>query len=442
MTGGTGALGGHVARWVAARGAEHVVLTSRRGGSAPGVAELEAELAASGVRVTVAACDVADREELRALLDSLPEELPLTTVIHLAGATRLAPVTGTDAAHYAETFGAKVAGAANLDALVDGYGVENVVFFSSIAGVWGSGDHAAYAAGNAYLDVLAEQRRQRGVPATTVAWGVWGGATADDEASVPEGVDVDRLRRQGLPLIAPARAFEALQQALVDEETFIAVADVDWDRFIPVFSSSRPTPLFDELPEAGRPGTAEPVGAGEGSAQAPIAERLAGTSAAERDRVLLELVRSEVAAVLGHSGTEDVQPGRSFKELGFDSLTAVELRNRLTGATGTRLPATLVFDHPSPKAVVAVLRGELFPGGSASAAETLLEELDRFEEGLAALAQDGDEARERILGRLRSILGQAGVAASPQHAPGQVVTLESASDEEMFNLIGREFGIS
>ncbi|MFE5586385.1 KR domain-containing protein, partial [Kitasatospora sp. NPDC056531] len=390
---------------------------------------------------TVAACDVADREQLRSLLDSLPAEHPLTTVIHLAGVTRLAPVTETDAAHYAETFGAKVAGAANIDALVDEYGVENVVFFSSIAGVWGSGDHAAYAAGNAYLDVLAEQRRQRGVPATTVAWGVWGGETPDDTASVPEGVDVDRLRRQGLPLIGPDRAFEALQQALVDGETFIAVADVDWDRFIPVFTSARPTPLFDELPEAGRSAAVESAGTEAAGAQASFAERLAAMSAAEQDRFLLELVRSEVAAVLGHSDTEGVQPGRSFKELGFDSLTAVELRNRLTAASGARLPATLVFDHPSPKAVVAVLRAELSPGGAASAADALLEELDRFEEGLAALAEDGG-ARDRILGRLRSIVGQAYEAQPSQEVSEPAVELESASDEEMFSFIGREFGIS
>ncbi|MFF7638564.1 beta-ketoacyl reductase, partial [Kitasatospora sp. NPDC008050] len=391
--------------------------------------------------VTVAACDVADREALRSLLDSLPEEYPLTTVIHLAGVTRLAPVTGTDAAHYAETFGAKVAGAANIDALVDDYGVENVVFFSSIAGVWGSGDHAAYAAGNAYLDVLADQRRQRGVPATTVAWGVWGGATPDDTASVPEGVDVDRLRRQGLPLIGPDRAFEALQQALVDEETFIAVADVDWDRFLPVFTSARPTPLFDELAEAGLLGAVESAEGEAADTRAPFAERLAGMSAAEQDRVLLELVRSEVAAVLGHTGTEGVQPGRSFKELGFDSLTAVELRNRLTTAAGIRLPATLVFDHPSPKAVVAVLRAELFPGGAASAEDALLEELARFEEGLAALTEDSG-TRDRVLGRLRSILGQATEAAPSQEVSDSSVELESASDEEMFSLLGREFGIS
>ncbi|MGV9855389.1 type I polyketide synthase, partial [Streptomyces sp. NPDC003442] len=350
VTGGTGALGGQVARWLARSGAEHLVLTSRRGPDAPGAAELSAELEALGARVTVAACDVADRERLAAVLDAVPEEYPLTAVVHAAGANGAGTLAETDLADVAAVVSGKVAGAVNLNELLGDRELDAFVVFSSIAGVWGSGGQAAYGAANAYLDALVEERRGRGLAGTAVAWGPWaeGGMAAGD----------DGLARRGLPAMAPGLAIAALQGAVAGDDGVVTVADVDWERFAPAFTMGRPSPLIGELPEVERAlasaGSTE--GTGTGSA---LRERLTGLTEAEIDRTLLDLVRAHAAAVLGFSGAEAVEPARAFKELGFDSLTAVEFRNRLNAETGLVLPATLVFDYPSATVLADHLRTEV-----------------------------------------------------------------------------------
>ncbi|MEW9534741.1 SDR family NAD(P)-dependent oxidoreductase, partial [Microbispora sp. NPDC049125] len=345
VTGGTGALGGHVARWLAAGGAEHLVLTGRRGCDAPGAAELAAELSESGVRVTIAACDVADREALAALL----AEHPPNAVVHAAGVAGVGDLAGSTLADIAGTITAKVAGAAHLDELTGE--LDAFVLFSSISGVWGSGSQGAYAAANAYLDALAENRRDRGLTATAVAWGPWGsGGMVDDAAE-------DQLRRRGLPSLSPDLAIAALAAALDRDETSVTVADVDWERFAPAFTAARPRPLIADLPEVAR--LAEKAQEEVRPATTALAEQLAGLSEAERRQVLVDLVRAEAAAVLGHPSPDAVNPDRAFRELGFDSLTAIELRNRLNPVTGLRLPGTLVFDYPTPAAVADHLLGEL-----------------------------------------------------------------------------------
>ncbi|MFE9596930.1 SDR family NAD(P)-dependent oxidoreductase, partial [Streptomyces sp. NPDC006294] len=383
VTGGTGALGPHIARWLASNGAEHVVLTSRRGPSAPGMAELATELAAEGVRLTVAACDAADREALAGVLEQLKaDEESLRTVVHAAAFIELASLAESGLDEFADVLAAKVAGAAHLDELLGGDDLDAFVLFSSIAGVWGSGDHGAYAAANAYLDALAEQRRAQGLKASSIAWGVW---NVWDPERLPEGVKPEQLQARGLPFLDPDTAFATMRQILAHDETFVAVAEVDWERFVPVFTSAGPRPLLAGVPEAQReieaatssPGTAS--GADAPSApSSPLRDRLEGLAAEERGRVLLELVRDQAASALGHASGEAVEPGRAFRDLGFDSLTAVELRNRLNTATGLRLPATLVFDYPSPGVLAAHLRDEFFgalpdtaPAGTAAAPPTL-----------------------------------------------------------------------
>ncbi|GDY59341.1 hypothetical protein SVIO_099640 [Streptomyces violaceusniger] len=352
VTGGTGALGGQVARWLVRNGAEHLVLTSRRGIEAPGAPELCEELEALGARVTVAACDVSDREQLAAVLDAVPEELPLTAVVHAAGANAAAPLAETGLADAAAVVSGKVAGAVNLDELLGDRELDAFVVFSSIAGVWGSGGQAAYGAANAYLDALVEDRRARGLVGTAVAWGPWaeGGMAAGDEG--------DHLARRGLPTMAPGLAIAALQGAVAGDDGVVTVADVDWERFAPAFTIGRPSPLLGDLPEVQRAlanaGNTEGTGAG-----SALRERLAGLTEAEIDRTLLDLVRAHAAAVLGFAGAESVEPDRAFKELGFDSLTAVEFRNRLNAETGLVLPATLVFDYPSAAVLADHLRAEV-----------------------------------------------------------------------------------
>ncbi|MFJ5264997.1 type I polyketide synthase [Streptomyces sp. NPDC088387] len=362
ITGGLGALGAHVARWLARAGAPHLVLTSRRGTDAPGAAELERELVALGARVTVAACDVADRTAVEALVTRLAAQGdPVRAVMHAAVQAELAPLTGATPDHFAALLGAKVAGAEHLDALL-GADVDAFVLFSSIAGFWGSGDHAAYAAANAHLDALAERRRARGLTATSIAWGIWDAYNDWDSLSAAERETITaRAVQQGLPLLDPEAACTGLRQALDHDETFVAIADIDWRPFTTLFTSARPSALIREIPEAAAvvDDAAEDVDTTHDTAS--LIGRLRGLPREDRSRELVALVRSQAAAVLGHSTADQVDLERAFRELGFDSLTAVELRNRLNTVTGLRLPATVVFDHPTPAELAAHLHDRCFP---------------------------------------------------------------------------------
>ncbi|MFT7834576.1 type I polyketide synthase [Saccharothrix sp. BKS2] len=361
VTGGTGGVGAHVARWLAERGAGHLVLTSRRGPDAPGAAELKAELEAAGTTVTLAACDVADRDSVAGLLASLPDG-PLT-VVHAAGVLPDEAHLGDIAlADFVETGRAKVAGARHLDELLGNRELDAFVLFSSGAGVWGSAGQAGYGAANAHLDALALQRRHRGAPVTCVAWGGWGGGGMVDEEALGE-----QLRLHGIPAMAPHLAVGALQQALDHDEHHLVVADIDWERFAPTYSAARPRPLLHALPEVREVLDLDRGAADPAPAESALADRLATLPEPEQHRALLDVVRTHVATVLAYQDPAGVEPGRAFKDLGFDSLTAVELRNRLGEATGVRLPATLVFDHPTPVALARFLHEELV--GDAAPAE-------------------------------------------------------------------------
>ncbi|MFE0028457.1 SDR family NAD(P)-dependent oxidoreductase, partial [Amycolatopsis sp. NPDC059021] len=426
VTGGTGAVGGHVARWLAGAGAERLVLTSRRGMAADGAAELVAGLTELGVEATVEACDVADEDAMRALLDGLPE---LTAVLHAAGELPdeppLAEVTPED---FARAMRAKVLGAEHLDRLLGERPLEAFVVFSSGAAVWGTAGKPAYAAANAYLDALIHRRRAAGRPGTAVAWGSWGGGgMVDDDTAA-------RLRRLGLSEMDPAVAVAALRSALDRGESHLVVADIDWSRFAPVHAMARPRPLLRALPEAEAAlGTPE-QDAGETSGE--TARRLATLEPADRAREVLALVRAQSAAVLGHDDVSAVEPGRAFKELGTDSVAAVDLRNRLAAVTGLRLPAAVVFDHATPKALAEHLSALL--GGDETEAEPVLAAVDR----LAALAAElsGPEIeRTRIVTRLGAVLDTLSTArrGGDGEPPAR---LETASAEDMFALIDRELG--
>ncbi|WIY01906.1 type I polyketide synthase [Amycolatopsis mongoliensis] len=351
ITGGTGGLGAHVARWLVGRGAEHLVLTSRRGPDAPGAALLRAELEAMGVEVTIAACDVADRDALTSLVSGLRD---IRTVVHTAGVGLLAPLSDTDLPEFEEGARAKLAGARHLDALFGEADLDAFVLYSSVAGVWGSGDHGAYAAANAYVDALAESRRARGLAGTSVAWGIWAGD------GMVSDVVADQLKWRGIPFMAPAPALLGLGQVLDHDEPFLAVADIDWERFVPVFTAARPRPLLSEVPEVAAVLAAESeVTEEETGAAGALRAKLSALSEADQERELLGLVRKHAAAVLGYAGPEDVDAARAFRELGFDSLTAIELRNRLTAATGLKLSATLVFDYPNATTLARHVRTEV-----------------------------------------------------------------------------------
>ncbi|WBB80353.1 type I polyketide synthase [Micromonospora sp. WMMD882] len=362
LTGGTGAIGPHLARWLAGNGVEHLVLPGRRGEDAPGVAGLRADLAAHGVRLTLPVCDLGDRDQVERMLTDLDRRgCPVRAVLHAAASIALAPLDSGPLDAFAEVVAAKAAGAAHLDALLD-RDLDAFVLFSSIAGVWGSGDHGAYAAANAYLHALARHRRARGLTATTVDWGVWQATTPGQPIVTGDGADLFNLDEHGLGRLDPATAIAALQQALDDDETVLAVADVDWGRFAPVFTSARPSPLLRAIPAAVRDSAGPPAGA------SALRDRLAALGPSERARTVLELVRAQAALVLGHDSPRAVPAGKAFQELGFASLTAVELRNRLNDATGLRLPSSLVFDYPDARALAAHLGAELFGGPTPQAA--------------------------------------------------------------------------
>ncbi|MEU2058631.1 SDR family NAD(P)-dependent oxidoreductase, partial [Streptomyces bungoensis] len=359
VTGGTGGLGGHTARWLARTGTEHLVLVSRRGPDAPGATELEAELSALGARVTIAACDIADRDALTALVERVEADgPPIRTVVHTAGVGILVPLATTTLQEFADGAEAKLSGVANLDALFCDDRLDAFVVFSSVAGVWGSGDHGAYAAANAYADAVAEQRRARGLAGTSIAWGIW----SDEGGGMGLDVVQEQLRWRGIPFMEPALAVAAMQQVLERDECFVAVADIDWERFVPVFTAARPRPLLTEVPEVAELLRAEEDGRrqdGPDTRSAGLVARLRGMSADEREQAVLDLVRAQVAGVLGHDSPNSVETGRAFRELGFDSLTSVELRNRLNAATGLRLPVTVIFDRPTVTALARHIREEL-----------------------------------------------------------------------------------
>ncbi|WP_410586252.1 type I polyketide synthase [Amycolatopsis sp. lyj-23] len=346
ITGGTGTLAPHLARWLAGQGAEHIVLTSRTGAAAPKARQLVAEL---GETVEAVACDVTDKAALAALLARLRAEgRTVRNVVHTAAVIELHTLAETDLAAFSRTVHAKVVGARNLDELLDTDELDSFVLYSSTAGLWGTGAHAAYVAGNAYLHALAAHRRARGLRATALSWGIW----ADDREL--GRVDPEQIVRSGLVFMAPELALEGLRRALDDDETALAVADLDWARYYPVYTAVRPTPLFDELPEVRRLTEVAAATAATG-AGGEFAARLRTLPEAERAHLLLELVRTEAAAVLGHASADALPEDRAFRDVGFDSVTAVDLRNRIAAGTGLTLPATMVFDHPSPRQLAAFL---------------------------------------------------------------------------------------
>ncbi|MFD8159756.1 type I polyketide synthase [Streptomyces malaysiensis] len=354
VTGGTEGLGRHAARWLAGAGAEHLVLTVQSDPEASHVVALRDELSDQGAKVTVCPADLTDRDAVERLLTGPAAYPELSGVVHTADLARVAQADATGADELAETLAAKVDGLLHLDALLADRDLDLFVVFSSVASVWGGGGQGLIGAANAQLDALIERRRARGLAATSVAWGVIDGFGVAADATAQE-----QLRRRGVLPMAPEAAMAALTHAVRHDDTLVAVADIDWSAFVPAFTSLRPSPLIADLPgvqeivDSLRPDDATDESVSE------FLRDLAGASDAERERALMKVVRENTALALGHSGVEAVKPQRAFQEMGFDSLAAVNLRNTLGAALGTQLPATLVFDYPTPTALVEYLRTEL-----------------------------------------------------------------------------------
>ncbi|MBI0316343.1 type I polyketide synthase [Streptomyces javensis] len=341
VTGGTGTLGGELARHlVNVRGMRHLLLLSRRGAVAPGVARLVTELAQSGAEVRVQAGDAADREGLASVLSRIAAERPLTAVVHAAGVIDDATVESLTSERMAPVLSAKADAAWNLHELTEDAGLAGFVLYSSAAAVMGSPGQGSYAAANAFLDTLAAHRRERHLAGQSLAWGLW--AQTSEITGQLAGADLSRLRRGGIQPLTTEQGLALFEAATALGTPLAVPARLDMTALA---RPERPLlPLLRGLAVgvSARPTAAVAVDAG------GLAARLAALGSVEREQEVLQIVRAAAAVVLGHARPGDIDPQRAFRDMGIDSLTGLELRNRLSAETGLSLPATLVFDYPVP----------------------------------------------------------------------------------------------
>ncbi|GDY59136.1 hypothetical protein SVIO_097590 [Streptomyces violaceusniger] len=352
ITGGTGALGRLVARHlVSAHGARHLLLVSRRGGITEDIDAFADELTALGAAdVRVTACDAADPEALAALLATVPEEHPLTAVVHAAGVLDDGVVTAMTPEQLDTVLAPKLDAAWHLHRLTRDMDPAAFVMFSSAASIMGSGGQANYAAANMFLNALAEHRRAEGRTAHALAWGLL--ASAGGMTGHLDDADLARMARSGVAAVSGEQALTLLDAALTTDHPTLVPARFD-------LAALRTRAAAGPLPPVLRRLVHVPTRAARNTGSGSLSGRLAGLSTEEQDRLIGELVRDQVATVLAHPAPEAIDLGRAFQDLGFDSLTALDLRNRLNAATGTRIPATVIFDYPTPDALVRFLRERL-----------------------------------------------------------------------------------
>jgi acyl transferase domain-containing protein/acyl carrier protein len=409
ITGGTGAVGRVVARHlVAEHGVSHLVLAGRRGNTGDGFAEL----AALGAEVRVEACDVADRDATEKLLDGIAAERPLTAVFHLAGVRDDCALADLTPDRLAAVLRPKADGARNLHDLTRDLDLTAFVLFAAAAGIAGDPGQSAFAAANAVLDELARRRRAEGLPAVSLAWSPWA------------------RHGNGIRPMPEDEAMRALDVALGHDYPVLMPVALDVAELRAQALTDAVPPLLRGLIRPGRPAAR--------AIATTLAERLGGLSAADQERELLTLVRNETAAVLGHAADDAVPAERAFGELGFDSLTAVQLRNRLTAATGVRLPTTLVFDHPNPAALARLLRAEL-AGSGTGGAEAALAGLDRLAGQLAEIPPDS-EIEHEVATRLQAMLSRWKERSGPRAPAAAAPRLETASTAALLDFIDRELG--
>jgi acyl transferase domain-containing protein/NADPH:quinone reductase-like Zn-dependent oxidoreductase/NAD(P)-dependent dehydrogenase (short-subunit alcohol dehydrogenase family)/acyl carrier protein len=351
ITGGTGALGSLVARHLASKHeVPHLLLTSRHGATAPCAQELQDELSMLGCEAEIVACDVRDRGQLERLLSSIPDERPLRGVIHMAGTLSDGVIETLDAEQVKSVMRPKVDGAMHLHELTSDLELDQFVLFSSGAATLGTPGQGNYAAANAFLDALAHWRRARGLCAQSLAWGLWLQAAGVGMGGL-EDVDRARLSRIGIDALSPSEGLELLDAAQVIDEPFLVPVHLNLSMLRTHAHNGLLPPLLERLVRA--PVQQKVVTKGS------LAVRIAATPEEERDAIVLEAVCGVAAVVLGHESAEAIDPEIPFKDLGFDSLAAVELYNYLCQATGLELPMTLGFDYPTPAAIAGYLRARM-----------------------------------------------------------------------------------
>ncbi|MEV3964773.1 SDR family NAD(P)-dependent oxidoreductase [Nocardia sp. NPDC050193] len=351
ITGGTGGLGALAARHlVTEHGVRRLVLTSRRGADAPGAAELREELSALGAHVEVMACDVADRAAVDAMVSAIPSEHPLTGVIHAAGVLADGVFTALTAERIAEVLRPKVDAAWNLHEATKDLDLSAFVLYSSITGLIGNPGQANYAAANAFLDALAQHRQVSALPATSVVWGPW-----LERTGMTGAADFAQLRRQGFAPLSDVEGMALLDAALASGRTAFVAARIDRTALTQTSPGELRAIMRGLIPHAYHrvvEHTSESSG---------LVAQLQGRSTAERERVIIETIRLQAAAVLGHTGADSIAMDKPFSGIGFDSLGVLEFRNRLAEVTGLSLPSTLVYDHPTVAAVAKLVLSRLEP---------------------------------------------------------------------------------
>ncbi|MEH1017261.1 SDR family NAD(P)-dependent oxidoreductase [Micromonospora sp. CPCC 206060] len=448
LTGATGALGRLVARHlVNEHGVRHLLLVSRRGADAPGAAELNAELADLGASAAFAACDVADRASLAAVLAAVPATHPLTAVIHTAGILDDGVIDSLTAERIDRVYAPKVDAALNLHELTRDLDLSAFILFSSAAGTFGNPGQGNYASANAFLDALAQARRVTGLPATSLAWGLW---AQTENGGMGGTLDSADLHRMGTPALTTDEGMALLDAAFSSGSPVLAPMKLDLKT---IASGDEPPHLLRALVRV----PARRSAARGGTSGSPLADRLAGLSRIEQDNLLLELVRTNAAVVLGFPGPEAIDPDRAFNEVGFDSLTAVELRNRMNAATGVRLPATLIFDYPTPNALTAHLRDELvgaLPAASGPAVRVLSDDEPIAIVGMACRFPGGVSSPEELWRML--VDGRDGMSTFPTDRgwdveslydpelsrPGTTYTVDGAFLHDAGQFDAQFFGIS
>ncbi|XCX49649.1 SDR family NAD(P)-dependent oxidoreductase [Streptomyces phytohabitans] len=440
ITGGTGTLGGLVAKHLVERhGVRHLLLASRRGPGADGAAELAAELEALGAGVTVAACDTADAEAVAGLLGAIPEAHPLTGVFHTAGVLDDAALSSLTPERLAAVMRPKVDAAHHLHRLTRDLDLAAFVMFSSVAGAIGNAGQANYAAANTYLDGIAAHRRGLGLPGLALAWGLWAQTSALTSALDPVGRA--RLGRGGIAPMPTAQALDLLDLALESPESLMVPAKLDLARMGE--GDATVPPVLHGLV---RSRTRRAAQGGGDTGTVTLRQRLVGQDEAQQLDLLLTYIRGQVAAILGHSSPEAIDANLGFLEMGLDSLTNVEFRNNLNRAADLRLPPTTLFDYPTPAELAAMLREELAPEPSAAVAPTaateevpdaLVAELDRLESRLEGVVPG---ARTAVAARVQALLLKLDGAAGAE-APGSSVDVGVASDDDLFDYIDNELGL-
>ncbi|AEM83619.1 type I polyketide synthase [Streptomyces violaceusniger] len=445
ITGGTGTLGALVAEHlVRVWRIGHLLLVSRRGPAAPGARNLADRLTALGARVRIVAADVTDAAAVADLVAGVDPGHPLTGVIHAAGVLDDAVVTAQTPERLARVWAAKATAAAHLHAATAHLRLGAFVLFSSAAGVMGSPGQANYAAANAFCDALAAHRQALGLPTVSVAWGLW--AESSEMTGGLADADLARMTRSGVTAMAADHALRLLDAAAEHGGHLLIAADLNTRVLAAQPADTLPATLR-ALAASGAGGAAARRTAAAADARPDDwAGRLAGLSAAEQHRAVLTLVRGHVATVLGHASAEAVQADTNFKELGFDSLTAVELRNRLAAATGLRLPAALVFDYPEAAVLADYLLERIAPAVGAApgrdGADPVLNELARLEATLIGLEMEDDDSGA-VTARLESLLAKWKATRKPaEEEMTAAERLESASAAQVLDFIDNELGVS